>query len=380
MKCRAMSMLFLALTLTLSSENIFAEHVRFSDEKVYFEDFTLDLPLGLEAEKFYVPADNPISREKVELGRALFYDERLSRDDSVSCSTCHSPDNTFTDNLPSSMGIDLQEGDRSAPTIINRAFSREQFWDGRAASMEEQAKGPLINPIEMGMPSHDAVVKKVSSIKGYRVWFRRVFEKDVNIDDIARAIAAFERTLLSGDSRMDRFTSGDKEAFTEAEKRGLELFRGKARCNQCHSGFNFTDEKYHNIGVGWESGRLDLGRYMVTGKTKDIGTFKTPTLRDIAGTAPYMHDGSMESLEEVVEFYDQGGFGNPFLDVEMRRSGKSLMEMLDAPVTKEGEKKDSIEGTKLNLTTQEKADLITFLNTLDGKGWQNAVAPVSFPK
>jgi cytochrome c peroxidase len=375
-----MPIFFLAFLLVLSPEEIFAEEIRYSEKNVSFKDFTLELPLGLEAEKFYVPADNPMTRDKVELGRALFFDDRLSRDDTVSCSTCHSPENTFTDNLPSSMGIDMQEGDRSAPTIINRAFSREQFWDGRAESLEEQAKEPLINPVEMGMPSHDAVVEKVGSIKGYREWFRSVFGRDVNIDDLARAIASFERTVVSGDSRMDRFNSGDRALFTEAEKRGFELFQGKARCIQCHNGFNFTDEKYHNIGVGWDTGRIDLGRYMVTGKMEHIGAFKTPTLRDIAATEPYMHDGSIKTLEEVIIFYDEGGFGNPFLDIEMKRSTMSLEQMLDSTDKKESAEPDSIIGAKLNLSAQEKADLLLFLKTLNGRGWQNAVAPDSFPE
>ncbi|HEB72362.1 MAG TPA: cytochrome-c peroxidase [Nitrospirae bacterium] len=376
-----MKRVLLAFALILFPTTIYAENIPPQREKLQFQDFTLELPLGLEADRFYVPDDNQISADKVELGRALFFDPRLSADDSVACAFCHVAEDTFTDNLPTSIGIEGQKGGRNAPSIINRAFSREQFWDGRAASLEEQAKGPLTNPVEMGMPSHDAVVKKISAIKGYREWFKRVFGNEVNIDDLAKAIATFERTVVSGGSKMDRFTFGDKSALSASEKRGFELFEGKARCVQCHNGFNFTDEQYHNIGVGWDTGKVDLGRYTVTKRREHIGAFKTPSLREITTTDPYMHNGSIETLEEVIEFYNRGGVGNPFLDIEMKRPSASLEEMLDALDRIEGlVKLESDEGAALNLTRRDKADLLAFLKTLDGKGWRKIEEPDSFPK
>jgi len=352
-----------------------------SSEALSFDDFVLKLPIGLPADMFKTPPGNPLTKEKIELGRLLFFDTRLSADDSVSCATCHSPDGAFTDNLPVSVGIEGREGPRNAPTIINRAFSEAQFWDGRAPSLEEQAKGPLINPVEMGMPSHQAVVTKIRAIKGYRKMFGNVFGKDVTIDDLARAIAAFERTIVSGGSALDRYVLGDDNALSDAQKRGFELFRGKARCEQCHVGFNFTDEKFHNIGVGWNGSFADTGRHAVTNNESHTGAFKTPTLRDIAETAPYMHDGSLKTLEEVVEFYDKGGIPNPFLDVEMKRSGRTLMEVLESYEKKKEDKGEPpADSTRLNLTEQEEKDLVEFLKALSGKGWRHITEPEFFPR
>jgi cytochrome c peroxidase len=237
--------------------------------------------------------------------------------------------------------------------VINRAFSAIQFWDGRADSLEAQAKGPMTNPIEMGQPNHDVVVKKVAAIKGYADWFKKVFNKDVNIDDMAKAIAEFERTVLSGNSKYDRFKAGNEKAMNASAKRGLALFEGKAKCISCHNGANFTDEDYHNLGVGMAAAKPDLGRAVVTKKPEDNGAFKTPTLRDIAATAPYMHDGSEKTLEAVVAFYDKGGDANPSLSPRIE---------------------------KLNLTGAEKKDLVAFMKALSGKGWQHLTAPKEFPK
>lgn len=362
-----------------------AEEAPSPDRIIQFGDFEFALPKGLGREGFYVPEDNPITKGKVGLGRALFFDARLSFDNSVSCATCHSPQNAFADGLPVSTGIDGQQGARNAPTIINRAFSREQFWDGRAKSLEEQSKGPLINPVEMGMPGHDFVVKKVRKIRGYRHWFKRVFGRDVNIDDLAKAIAAFERTVVSGSSRFDEYMAGNQRALSESEKRGLALFEGKARCTQCHAGPNFTDEKYHNLGVDWDGALIDLGRYKVTENKQDIGAFKTPTLREITHTTPYMHNGAFATLEEVVEFYNNGGIANPFLDVEMRRPERTLEQILDfyekGKQAEAGKKRGwQIELTRLNLTGQERADLVAFLKTLSGQGWQHILPPDAFPE
>jgi len=248
-----------------------------------------------------------------------------------------------------STGIKGQKGGRSAPTTINRAFSTLQFWDGRAASLEEQAKGPIVNPIEMGNPSHAPVVERLKEVMGYRAQFKKVFGTEkITIDHVARAIAAYERTILSGNSPFDRFQAGDKTALSEAAQRGLELFKGKARCVRCHTGFNFTDEGYHNLGVGMDKPKPDLGRYEITKREEDRGAFKTPTLRDIALTAPYLHDGSAKTLEEVVEFYNKGGIKNPSLSKEIE---------------------------PLNLTAQEKADLVEFLRSLTGEIALEAYAP-----
>ncbi len=347
-----------------------------------FEDFELELPLGLSQADFYLPPDKPISKDKVALGRSLFFDPRLSSDNSVSCATCHSPQSAFSDNRQTSLGVDLRAGDRNAPTIINRAFSREQFWDGAANSLEEQSKLPLINPKEMAMPSHELLVKKIGAIRGYQSWFKRVFARDVNIDDLAKAIAAFERTVVSGNAPYDEFRAGTRQAFNESEERGLALFEGRARCSQCHNGPNLTDEKYHNLGVGWDTAQVDPGRYKVTKNEQDTGAFKTPTLREIAGTAPYMHNGAFATLEEVVALYNRGGIANPFLDVEMRRPNRTLEQMLEYyGKTKIQETPNPETGlVKLGLTKQEQADLVVFLRTLSGHGWQHITPPDSFPE
>jgi cytochrome c peroxidase len=362
----------------------FAHAIPLHAGTIRFDHFRIELPEGLDRDAYYVPSDNPMTKEKVELGRSLFFDTRLSFDNTVSCATCHSPRFAFADGQRVSLGVNAQEGVRNAPTVINRAFSREQFWDGRASSLEEQSKGPLVNPVEMAMPSLDFVENKLRGIKGYREWFKRVFGRELNIDDVARAIAAFERTILSGNSRFDRFRAGDATALNDSERRGLALFEGKARCSQCHSGFNFTDEKYHNIGIDWDTSLIDLGRYKVSGEKLDFGAFKTPTLREIAHTAPYMHNGTFTSLEEVVSFYNKGGVANPFLDVEMRRPKRTLEEILryyeEEKESKEGKKRSGqIELARLNLTKQEQADLVAFLKALSGEGWQHVRPPESFP-
>lgn len=311
------------------------------------------LPLGLDAGAFYVPEDNPMTQEKIALGRLLFFDKRLSKNDTIACATCHMPSLAFTDGQPVSQGIHRQQGGRSAPMAVNRAFSKAQFWDGRAASVEDQALGPIINPIEHGFMDHDGLVAKLIKIAGYRKMFREAFGRDIMIEDMGKAIATFERTLLSGNSPFDRYELADEEdALSGEAQRGLELFRGKARCTKCHSGFNFSDEKFHNLGIGWDQGMVDVGRFAVTKETADLGAFKTPSLREITRTAPYMHDGRFASLEEVVNFYNQGGIKNPFQD--------SLIIPLD-------------------LTGQEKHDLVEFLHSLEGEGWQGIRPPAEFP-
>lgn len=309
------------------------------------------VPLGLLPVQW--PKDNPYSPAKAELGKLLYFDTRLSKDNTVSCATCHSPKFAYGDGLPVSTGIKGQKGGRSAPTVINRAYSLAQFWDGRAATLEEQAKGPIQNPIEMG-ETHEAVVGKLKAIAGYRAMFKRVFgTEDLTIDHVAKAIATFERTVLSGNAPYDRYRAGNKAAMTADQVRGMDVYLNKAKCDQCHEGINFTSNAYHNVGVGIDKPNPDEGRFVVTKNPADWGAFKTPTLRDIERTAPYMHDGSLKTLEEVVDFYNKGGTPNKNLDEKI---------------------------VPLKLSDQEKKDLVAFMKALNGEGWQKIQAPAKFPE
>jgi cytochrome c peroxidase len=315
-------------------------------------DPNLEVPLGLLPVRF--PKDNPYSPAKRELGKLLYYDTRLSADGTVACSTCHNPANAFTDNKPVSDGIRNQKGGRSAPTVFNRAYSLAQFWDGRAASLEAQAAGPMANPIEMGN-THEAVVATLKKIPGYKPLFAKAFgSEEIDLDRVTKAIATYERTVLSGNAPYDRYKAGNKNALTASQIRGLDVYFNKAKCDQCHEGINFTTNAYHNLGVGTGQPNPDPGRFEVTKNPADWGAFKTPTLREIARTAPYMHDGSLKTLEEVVEYYDKGGNPNKNLDERMK---------------------------PLKLTAQEKKDLVEFLKALSGEGWQaKLVPPASFPQ
>ncbi|MBK6427875.1 MAG: c-type cytochrome [Blastocatellia bacterium] len=335
----------------------------------------IKVPLGIPADVVaaMIPVDNPMTPQKIELGRELFFDKRLSDDRTVSCATCHDPAIALTTADPVSIGIRNQKTARNAPTVFNSMFNELQFWDGRAVSLEEQSKGPLTNPLEMGMKDHDAVVARVKSITEYAPKFTAVFGSEgITIDTVAKAIAAFERTQLSGNAPFDRFMAGDAVAISASAKRGWDLFNGKARCISCHawnpSSPFFTDYKFHNVGVAAKDrnftalarealrvlqsnknleatldelalreGTSELGRFLITRQPRDIGAFKTPTLRDIELTAPYFHNGSEKTLLDAVNFYDKGGEPNPNLDGGIR---------------------------KLSLTDAEKADLVEFLKTL----------------
>jgi cytochrome c peroxidase len=323
------------------------------------EDTPPPVPLGLPPVQW--PEDNQYTKAKADLGRLLYFDMRLSSDNSVSCASCHAPDKAFTDQLPVSSGIAGQKGGRSAPTVLNRAYSTQQFWDGRADSLEEQAKGPLANPLEMTADkaadkAHEAVVGRLVAVPGYQALFDRAFgSKQITIDRVAQAISTFERTVYSANAPYDRYQAGDRGAMTPEQVRGLNIFTNKAACDACHLGFNFTDGSYVNVGIGMDKPLPDLGRYKVTEREEDKGAFKTPTLREIVHTGPYMHDGRFSTLEEVVEHYDKGGIKNPWLDRRIK---------------------------PLHLTDQEKKDLVAFLHALSGEGWQQVKPPSAdaFPK
>ena len=307
-------------------------------------------PLGLLPIPW--PADNAFSADKVELGRLLYFDKRLSADNTVACASCHAPEHGFTDNAPVATGIRGQKGGRSAPTTINRAYSLAQFWDGRAPTLEDQAKGPIQNPIEMG-ETHDNVVRKLNGIAGYRALFEKSFgNPEVTIDNAAKAIATFERTLLSGNSAYDRYKAGNKSALSPAQARGMNVYFNKAKCDSCHEGVNLTANAYANLGIGTDKVEPDDGRFAVTKDPADWGKFKTPTLRDISKTAPYMHDGRFNTLEEVVDFYDKGGIVNKNLDEKIK---------------------------KLNLSPEDKKDLVEFLKALEGTSLK-VTAPTSLPQ
>jgi cytochrome c peroxidase len=286
-----------------------------------------------------VPPGNVRHAAKIELGKQLFYDGRLSRNNQVSCAYCHIPGSGFSDPHPTSLGVDDLLGGRQAPTVLNAALSPLLFWDGRARSLEEQTLGPIQNPVEMA-ETLDHLVSKLQTIKGYQKQFRNVFGTEISSQGIAKAIAAFARTLISTNSAFDQYAGGNKQAMNQAAIRGIALFKNKARCILCHNGPNFTDNQFHNLGVPQVGPmNMDLGRYNVTRQERDKGAFKTPTLRSILETAPYMHDGVFLSLEEVIEFLDKGGGANPNLSPLMK---------------------------PLGLTQEEKADLLAFLEALTG--------------
>ncbi|MDG1893396.1 MAG: cytochrome c peroxidase, partial [Fuerstiella sp.] len=260
-------------------------------------------PLGLPP--VYYPDDNLYSKDRAELGKLLYFDKRLSSDGTVSCASCHGVKDGFTDGAPVSTGINGQKGGRSAPTVINRGYSTAQFWDGRAPSLEAQAIGPIANPIEMTNEkdpgrAHQTCIDRLHKVPGYRARFKKAYgAENFTIEDVGKAIATFERTVLSGNAPFDRFKNGAKDAMSASAIRGKDIFFNKTACDSCHLGFNFTDGSYANIGIGMKTPSPDPGRYAVSKREEDKGAFKTPTLREIEHTGPYMHDGSLKTLEEV---------------------------------------------------------------------------------
>ncbi len=311
--------------------------------------------LPVELTRRVICADNPQTPEKIALGEKLFFDGRLSADGTIACSTCHDPALAFTDGKPTSIGINGGVGQRNAPTILNALYNKTQFWDGRAKTLEDQAALPIVNPIEMGPPNIETAVARIAAIEEYEQAFRRVFGRPPNGPDLVRTIASYERTQVSFDSPFDHFIAGDKNAIGDSAKRGWELFNTKARCNKCHAlskekrdATTFTDNKFHNIGIGIlrhnvvalarqaeqliESGNTEavdraavgtdfsaLGRFLITKKEADIAAFKTPDIRNILVTGPYFHDGSMETLWDIIDHYNKGdGLQDPYLDEDIQ--------------------------------------------------------------
>lgn len=319
----------------------------FAQDDAVGEAGTFHVPSGLPALKY--PENNAHSNERVELGKLLYFDKRLSSDNTISCASCHDPAKGWSNDADVATGVGGKKGGRNSPTIINSAYSGAQFWDGRAVSLEEQALGPIQNPIEMNM-TLEAVVKKLKAIKGYEQPFQAAFgDAEITPERIGRAIAAYERTILSGDAPYDRFKAGDKTALNESATRGMKLFFGKAVCSSCHAGPNFTDNAYHNVGVGMDQPNPDKGRAAISGLEGDTGAFKTPTLREIARTGPYMHDGSQKTLLDVVKHYNKGGVDNPYLDEEI---------------------------FPLKLSEQDMQDLVEFMKTgLSSESYPNHKAP-----
>jgi len=277
------------------------------------------LPERLPAEApFGLPERRPLgSEEVVRLGRALFFDPLLSRDRSIACASCHQPALGFTDGTVLSTGIDGQRTRHNTPTLFNRAYGERFMWDGRAATLEEQVLMPVRDPREMDLPLEQALAR-LNADTGYSRLFRSAFGKKADAESLGFALASFIRRLTLGDSPVDRFRAGERSALSAEARSGLWFYESRGGCWRCHGGPNFTDEGFHNTGVGAVDGKPAEGRQAVTGDAADRGRFKTPTLRGVARTAPYMHDGSLETLEEVVEFYRQGGRANEDLDPAMK--------------------------------------------------------------
>jgi len=299
----------------------------------------LKTPLGLETLDQFIPSDNPLTKDKIALGRDLFFDRRLSVDGTVSCDFCHSPILGFSEGRYFASGVFGLKSKRNTITILNRVFGRENFWDGRALSIEEVITEHIEDANVFGN-NLENVVKTLSNDKKYPEKFENVFDREINIDVILKAIAAFVRTLISGNSPYDKHVAGKKNALSESAVRGMKLFfSDRLKCTVCHAGPNFTDEKFHNNGTKIDSANPDLGRYLVTNKESDRGKFRTPTLRDISRTSPYMHNGSIKGLNDLIDFYNRGGVPNSY----------------QSPVIK-----------PLHLTKEEKVDLKKFLRSLTG--------------
>jgi len=303
---------------------------------------------GIAEDSFYEPipemkhpADNPWSEEKEELGKMLYFDPRLSGSNWISCATCHHPGLGWSDGLPRAIGHGQHELGRHSPTVINSGYFDLQFWDGRAKTLEDQAKGPIQAPGEMNQ-NVDQLLKELRAIPGYVQRFKKVFgSNSLNLDNIAKAIATFERSIVSKNSPYDKYMKGNKKAMSKSAVNGMNLFFGKAKCSICHNGPVFTDSRFHNIGVRQHGPLIkDLGRFNVSKDDSEKGAFKTPGLRHVSRTAPYMHDGSEATLTDVVKFYNRGG---------------DLKTNLSPFIT------------PLELNNQEVMDVVEFLKALEGE-------------
>lgn len=328
-----------------------------------------------------IPENNPQTPAKIALGDKLFHDKRFSIDGTVSCANCHDDTKAFTDNLVVSVGHGGKTGTRNAPTVLNAAFYQSQFWDGREPDLESQSKQPFVNPVEHGLSDHDPIVEIVRTDPDYQRAFQEVFgvaSDAVTIDHVAQAIASFERTLITGNSPFDRYYfKGETDAMSEAQIRGFNLFIGQGRCVSCHvieqDNATFTDSRFHNIGIGINSIEQDvpaltqafleaklqgkdvdimvltdpksseLGRFAVTDGLHEIGAFKTPTLRNVDLTAPYMHDGSLKTLRDVIIHYNNGG---------VSETGARANDFLSGGIR------------PLNLTDAQIDDLVEFMKAL----------------
>ena len=297
------------------------------------------LPAGLARyEAMEIPADNPMTPEKVALGRQLFFDERLSGDGSRSCYSCHVCEKGLTDGLPKAIGAFNKALPRSSPTLWNIGYHKMFYWDGRSPSLEKQAMAAWTGG-NMGAKDREAeIVGKINALQGYRSQFQKVFGGEATAENMMQAISAYERTIISGETAWDRWQAGDESAASEAAKRGFEVFK-LAKCNNCHDGVLLTDQQFHNVGVGMDAPEPDQGRGKISTKPEETGAFKTPTLRDIAESGPYFHDGSVATLEEAVDFMLGGGKPNPFLD------------------------KKNLE--KHTITAAQRSDLLEFLKSLN---------------
>ncbi|MEQ8846779.1 cytochrome c peroxidase [Botrimarina sp.] len=272
--------------------------------------------------------------ERVELGRRLFFEKQLSRDGSIDCASCHDPRKGWSSGAPQAVGIGGALTPRNPPSLVNVRYHFDYFWDGRAPRLEQAVTAPIEHPDEMDLPLDEAA-ERLNASERYTAEFESAFGEPASPETIASALAAFVRSLVAGDAPVDRYRSGDLAALSEAARRGHDVFMFRANCQMCHRGPMFSDGDYHNLGVGMERDPPDKGRAAVTGdELYQLGAFRTPSLRDVARTAPYMHDGRFETLEEVVEFYEKGGFLNAF-----------RMPMLNV----------------VPLTEQEKSDLVAFL-------------------
>jgi cytochrome c peroxidase len=283
-----------------------------------------------------IPADNPMTPEKVALGKQLFFDERLSVDGSRSCYSCHVCDKGLTDGLPKAIGAANRQLPRSSPTLWNIGYHKEFYWDGRSGSLEKQAMAAWQGG-NMGAKDHEQeIVGKINALAGYRAQFQNVFKSDATAENIMMAISAYERTIVSGETAWDRFRAGNESAMSEEAKRGWQLFQD-LKCTDCHDGVLLTDQQYHNVGIGMDKPEPDVGRVKTSQKPEETGAFKTPTLRDIAKSAPYFHDGSVATLEEAVDFMVGGGKDNQYKDKNLKKN---------------------------EITKEQKADLIAFLKAL----------------